>query len=293
LYSPETVEELRGISEGAEVTFDEIMITTSYIELQSLFGSSIQACTAFAATPSATADHLTYVGQNNDEKLDFITKGDCTILSILKSNSGPDILDYTYAGAPASMGINSCGLCECANGLPYERVETGVPILCVAREILNQTNLDDAVSKIMDAKIAVAANFVIGTDGRIANVEANPSKVQITTSESILFHTNHYLCSTSDFAENIGEEVSSSSLLRCNRMENLLKENIGKLDLPIFQSILKDHENSPNSICAHKDGKLMADRSKTIDSMIFIPEKRQAWIAKGNPCEAGFERYEI
>lgn len=293
-YSTNIIEELRGTSEGAGITFEEIMIATSYIELLSLITPSTQLCTAFAAAPSSTLDHLTYVGQNNDEKLDFITKGNRTILAILKSEDSPDILDYTYAGAPASMGMNSTGLCACANGLSYERVETGVPILCVAREILNQTNIDDALDRIMNTKLAVAANFVIGTEGAIVNVEANPSKVQVTSSESTLFHANHYLCSTNDFEKKIGESVTASSLARCSRMENLLKEAEGPLDLGMFQSFLRDHKNWPNSICAHKEGEpALTERSKTIDSMIFIPKKRQAWIAKGNPCESDFICYEI
>ena len=237
------------------------------------------------------------MGQNNDESLDFITRGDRTTLSIHKQPKGPDVLNYTYAGAPASMGINSSGLCLCGNALPYEGSEIGVPILCVAREILNQTDLTDAIKRVKEAKIAVAANLAIGTTEGITNVEANPDKVQVSYSETILFHANHYLCSTKDFSDKIGKDdgVSVSSLARCNRMESLMKANSEKLELFLLQGFLRDHENRPYSICAHKSesGSPIVNTSKTIDSMIFIPEEREAWIAKGNPCENKFVSYRI
>ena len=57
---------------------------------------------------------------------------------------------------------------------------------------------------------------------------------------------------------------------------------------------MADHENGTNSICLHVDpNKPKPKQERTLDSMIYVPNKREAWLANGNPCEVEFQRYTV
>ena len=77
-------------------------------------------------------------------------------------------------------------------------------------------------------------------------------------------------------------------------MRALIEANKGRLNRMVLEGILRDHENRPDMICAHVNEKRSKSHwSRTLDGMIYIPEKREAWIAHGNPCESEFIRYGV
>ncbi|HKM77676.1 MAG TPA: carcinine hydrolase/isopenicillin-N N-acyltransferase family protein, partial [Candidatus Bathyarchaeia archaeon] len=133
-------------------------------------------------------------------------------------------------------------------------------------------------------------NFLLGTPGGIMDIESYPDRVLTHSSDDLIWHTNHCLYSKGLQYEN--NEYRSNSVARCDRIESLLHSNNSKLDLKVLQSFLSDHENAPNSICWHVDPKKPTPKQvRTLDSMIYVPEKKEAWIAKGNPCQTAFVRY--
>jgi isopenicillin-N N-acyltransferase-like protein len=291
-YSEEVAEEIKGTAEGASVQLNEILLITAFNEV--FYPKLAKACTSFAARSNATVDHLTYVGQNNDEGIDPWLDGDCTTLTKYAQKDAPDALVYSYAGAPAMMGINSSGLSVCINALDYEKPKTAVPMLCVVREVLNQKDLDAAIATIERADRAFALNFMLGDTKGIADVEANPLRVTVTRSDDVLHHANHYLYGTEGFTEPKSDDYRVNSEARCDRMAELIERDKEKLNLTTFQRFLRDHENRPNTICAHVNpAKPKVHHSRTLDGMIYVPEKREAWISKGNPCENEFVGYVV
>ena len=291
-YSEEVAEEITGTAEGAGVQLNELLLITAFNEV--FYPRLSKACTSFAARGCATSDHLTYVGQNNDEGIDPWLDGECTTLTKYSQKTAPDALIYSYAGAPAMMGTNSSGLSVCINALGFEKPRIAVPMLCVVRELLNQKDLDGALGSIERADRAFALNFMIGDTKGIMDVEANPLSVKVRRSEDILHHANHYLYGTNGFTDPKSDEYRENSVARCDRMAELINHNKGKLNLELFQEFLRDHENRPNTICAHVNpARPKAHHSRTLDGMIYVPEKREAWITKGNPCKNEFVRYDV
>lgn len=69
-YAPELVDEIRGISEGAEFQFDQVFLINCFDEVcwhgPSLLTKGLHACTAFAASGRATVDGKCYVGESWD-----------------------------------------------------------------------------------------------------------------------------------------------------------------------------------------------------------------------------------
>ncbi|MGD0689268.1 MAG: C45 family peptidase [Candidatus Bathyarchaeia archaeon] len=291
-YSEEIAEEIRGTADGADIQPNEVLLVAAFNEV--FYPKLSKACTSFAARDKATSDGLTYVGQNNDEGIDPWLDGDCVTLTKYVQKDGPDALIYSYAGAPAMMGMNSSGLSVCINALGFEKTKVGVPMLCIVREVLNQKDLDGAVAAIERADRAYALNFMLGDNKGIVDVEANPLKVTATRSNVFLHHANHYVYGTEGFTDPKSGDSRVNSEARCDRMLELLQSNEGKLNLNTFQEFLRDHANRPNMICAHVNpAKPKAHHSRTLDGMIYIPEKREAWISHGNPCENEFVRYTV
>lgn len=292
-YSEEILNEIEGVAEGSRLSLEEIMLIAAFNEV--FYPRLARACTSFAVRNGATADGYTYVGQNNDEGIDPWLDGDCTTLTRFVQKDAPNALIYTYAGAPAMMGINSAGLSLCLNALGFDAPKIGVPMLCVVREVMNQKSIDDAIAAIERAERAFALNFIMASPKEISNVESNPMKVEVTKSADLLYHANHYIfCPVEGFSEAKSPEYRKNSTSRCNRMQDLIESNKGKLTLPMLEGFLRDHENRPDMICSHVNhNRTRAHWSRTLDGMIYMPEKREAWIAHGNPCESEFERYTV
>ena len=289
-FSSAVSDEIHGMADAAGVKVDEVYILAAFNELY--YPSPKNHCTSFAVRDGATRDGLTYVGQNNDEAIEPWLSGDCVTLTRHIQTGAPDVLIYTYAGVPAQMGLNSEGFALCVNALHYDRATTGVPMFCLVREILNQRSVDDAIEMLRGAKRPYSLNFVMGDTRRIVDVESTPKALEITETEDMVYHTNHFVCSKDPRIGSQGGKKFHNTKTRCRRIEGLLQSNKGRLDLGMLEAFLRDHENWPDSICCHSGAREgQGAKVKTFDSMIYVPEKREAWLTRGNPCETEFVRY--
>ena len=289
-FSSVVSDEIRGMAHASDLKVDEIYVLAAFNELY--YPLPRNHCTSFAVRDGATSDGLTYVGQNNDEAIEPWLNGDCVTLTRVVQKTGPSVLIYTYAGVPAQMGMNSQGFALCINALFLDRATTGVPMFCLAREVLNQKSVDDAIQLIDDTKRPYSLNFVMGDARRIVDVESTPRALEITTSDDMVYHTNHFVCSRDPRIGSQLGKIFRNTKTRCKRIEELLLSSRGTLDLATLETFLRDHGNWPDSICCHlgaREGP--SAKVKTFDSMIYIPEKKEAWLTRGNPCEAEFARY--
>lgn len=295
-YSEDIAQEIQGQAEGAGIRLEESYFMGAMGEIfysRNPF-SAPSKCTSFGVRGNAIQDHLTHIGQNNDDHNDLYLDGHCTTLTKYHQKDKPDVLIYTYPGVPAQMGINSSGLSICGLAMAYNEVKSGVPAMCITREILNQTTTAGAINAIERAKRAYSQSWMIGTNEAITNVEVTPYETRIMHSDDILYHTNHFMSPVSGLTGLTWEGFYDSSRHRCDRMKELLLSNTGKLNLGLLQSFLRDHANGVDSICSHPDpAQPRHIQHQTFDSMIYIPEKREAWIAKGNPCQSEYAKYVI
>ena len=289
-FSSTVSDEIKGMADASGVKIDEIYVLAAFNELY--YPAPRNHCTSFAVRNGATRDGLTYVGQNNDEAIEPWLNGDCVTLTRMVQRSAPNVLIYTYAGVPAQMGMNSHGFSLCVNALHYDRASTGVPMFCLAREVLNQKSVEDAIQLIRGTKRPYSLNFVMGDTKQVVDVESTPRALEITTSDDIVYHTNHYVCSKDPRVGSQRDKKFRNTKTRCRRIQDLLLSKKGKLDLAILETFLRDHRNWPDAICCHSGAREGAGaKVKTFDSMIYIPEKREAWLTRGNPCEAEYQRY--
>ena len=90
------------------------------------------------------------------------------------------------------------------------------------------------------------------------------------------------------------ERLGPSTPYRTNRLDRLLRKNLGKLDMNHFAAALGDHFGAPNAICRHPDPRQPAPkRTMTNASLVIDLENRSMHIADGPPCENAFTYYPL
>jgi isopenicillin-N N-acyltransferase-like protein len=292
-YSQDTMEEIQGTAEGAGVSLNELVMVIAFPEMY--YPRLYQHCTAFAVGGGTTVGGEIYVGQNEDEGLDPWLSGECSVLVSVNRKEGPEVLTYTYAGVPSMKGMNSAGIALCINALVCEQSKLGVPGLVVTREVLYQKTIGDAIGAIARAKRANSLNYVIAdTNGELYDIEATPNDYDYIYSDRMIVHANHFLSQRLKIEKDMIKERLADSIIRQNRMRRLQEEKMGKIDLKFLMSALRDHINYPNSICRHPNpAEAEGLRGKTLDSIIWVPRKKEVWLAKGPPCQTQYYQYGI
>jgi len=286
-YSSEIEEELRGIAEGSGRSYHEIVMVNA-LEERKAFQSS--HCTAFAATGQATVGGETFSGQTWDGIEKEWWDGQFGLLFKVRRKEGPDLLDYTNPGILASAGLNSEGIAVNWNTMPQPELAIGVPAYVIVAEVLRQKTLGDAIDAARRAPRASTFNLVITDGTELYSVEGAPGDVDVLYGGECMAHANHFV--SDRLAPRLNSEVSSSSIIRHNRMNRLLRSSYGKIDLQACMGFLRDHVNYPSSICTHPgDHPDPKERGYTLDAWISVPAKRELWIAHGLPCQSEFARF--
>ncbi|MGM0445630.1 MAG: C45 family autoproteolytic acyltransferase/hydrolase [Bacillota bacterium] len=292
-YSLNIFEEIKGIAEGSEKLVEEIVMIHMHEEKS---GFSSHNCTTFASTGNATSKGETFIGQTWD-----ISKNLCEVTGafLLKESidKSLDILAYTYAGMLAGAGMNSAGISLVWNSVPRLDIKIGVPTYIIIAEILRQEKIGDALASIFRAKRAGCFNFLIADKTEIYSIEATPNDVGILYSSDYLVHTNHYLSDKfkekQDIAK-VAKEYSASTIIRNNKIDSLLKEKYGSVNLDNCKEFMCDHLNYPESICRHPDPKKSKDeRIITCSSFIMLPSSQEMWSTNGPACENKFYKHTV
>ena len=301
-------EEMRGVAEGAELPLGDIAMLNARYEITfGLFGREARAkdlaaiaedadgCSTFGALPEATANGHTILGQNWDWLAGV--HGRCAVLRI-RRKSGTDLICYTEAGiVGGKMGVNEHGIGLVENGLVSDhdgRNEYEKPFHMRCREILDAETYDFALQPIVATRRVCSANFVVGhADGEIIDLETSPNEVSYHyPQDGLVTHSNHFLDARHGPSQM--ERLSTSTLYRANRLDRLLRKDIGKLDAGLCQAALADHFGRPNAICRHPDERLPeAKRTMTNAAFVIDLNARTMSIANGPPCSHPFVEHAL
>lgn len=279
---PQYIEELEGIAEGAQVSFDEVFLTMCE-ELWESF--AWHGCTDMAARCKATADGTTLVAHTND----LLPKTE-SMLVLLKVQAGsePEFLGVSVGGIAVSAGYNAAKISLTGNQLDSNDVRPGVPRLLVVRAILGSKTLSEAMTHCLLPTRASSYNNVLADgSGEVYSMEGSATDCEaIYISDDVMAHANHYNAPSMRRFER-DRSVNASSIIRHNRAEYLLRQNFGKLTPELFKTLLADHAGYPTSICKH------GFESQTVFSIIVQVETLKSWIGRGHACETEYIEYQL
>ena len=229
MHIPHVLEELRGIADGAELSFDDVLLSNMFEEVYDAaplmlglggIGSPAQGCTSFTALSGGRR----FAGQNMDFSCNLRGK------QALIRYKAPEkqMLLYGFVGQVGGIGVNQKGLSVFVNTLPQgaARESDGLGSAFICRMLLEQSSAADALEKLTTVHRFSGNNFVI-TDhhtGMVVECDADQAIPRVQTEETrAVVATNHAL--HLNFRRDIpglftdGEPIRSTIFLSIERME--------------------------------------------------------------------------
>jgi len=288
-HTPQYLRELEGMAQGAGVTLDDLMVLNC---MEGIVNDALHLkCTSFAAAAECTQDGHVLVAHNEDWSPE--DEGTVYLLRAHPQDE-PAYLALTYGGLLPNVGFNEAGLAQCCDSVYPDDSRLGVPRIFVARSVLACRTLSDALGgAVMDKRAAGYNHLLAHESGELYNLEASARRFAVHyAQDGLLAHTNHYLDPRLQAVEAQPEALLRSHV-RFHRADRLL-HTLAPHTLESFQQILADHVNRPRSICCHDvDNPVAIERSKTIASVIIDLTARSMYVARGNPCESTFHRFDL
>lgn len=279
--------EVEGIAKGADSDFVDLMVLNARYEF--LHFPTEGECTAFALLREATEDGLVYVGQNWDNR-PFVLEH--TLIVRETEENGTRIIGTTEAGQLIRNGMNSHGLGMCANSLNsiFDRAGVGVPANFLRRKLLSLKSMDQMIAWLVNAPRTVSNNYCLASaENRAFDVEAVPTAPWLLLPEdNILTHANHL----------VGDrtvDAYQGMKFRGELLYKLLARKNGRITTDYVKECLKNHENFPDSLCAHMlEGETeMRKMWQTNASIIYNLDKLEMDICYGPPCQGEYVTYTL
>src|SRR5512138_1642658 len=287
---PQYVEEMRGVAEGANVTFDDVMALNA-MEAVTMDALHLTRCTSFAVNEERTADGHVLAAHNED----WIPEDENDVYVIsAKPRDEPPFLAMTYGGLLPNVGFNAYGIAQLIDSVYPTDSRIGIPRLVVSRAVLGSRRISGAIGRALVPHRAAGYNHLIAHEsGEMYSIEVSARRFEILHGQDgYMVHTNHYLSPHMREVESDPEELISSRV-RYFRANRLLRQT-SQHSLKSLQAIQKDHVNLPNSICNHAvDWSDPLDREKTINALVIDLTVREMHICWGNPCQNAYHTYHL
>ena len=192
--TPELLEEVRGIAEGAAVSFERILAYNLMDEewWYSQARGHRHACSVVAIPAGEGRGAL--LAQNMD--LPEVMDGGQTILRSTAPD-GRQTVVLTAAGMIGLTGCNSDGLGVCVNTLSMlNHSAEGLPVAFVVRGLLERRSLAGAEAFLRAVPHASGQHYAIASDGDAAGFECSAGGVVASDGgQGRFWHTNHPLAS--------------------------------------------------------------------------------------------------
>lgn len=228
-------------------------------------------CSAFIATGSMTKDHKIVIAHNNWTS--YLAGSRWVIMMDIVPEHGNRIIMDGFPGVIASdddFGINSSGLMVTETTITqFEGWNpNGKPEFVRARKALQYANsIDDYVRIIKQGNNGGYANdWLVGDrkTGEIAYLELGLKNTPLWRTRDGYFVSSNFARDPKVIKEETTfdpQDASTSPNARHIRWEQLMKENKGKIDVPMAEKFLGDHFDSfekkehadERSLCGHAD----------------------------------------
>ena len=301
-WTPELLEELRGISDGSGQKYNDVyafqLVDELWVFVDSLYNSGKHHCSCIGVT--STPDHPAYTAQNMD--LENYMNGYQVLLHIKGETDIPEQYLFTCAGLIVTTGMNEYGISVNPNTLmELKSSPDGLPVAFVIRGILNCHESEKVLSFISSIKYASGQNYVIGIQDSIYDFETSatqsvrfyPNKEK----KELVYHTNHALNNHDvkpwyqEYHNNVmsGMSKDMNSETRFSSLEKRLNMPVNAINVDILKSTLRSKDNEKNPICrTYKEGGEIFTFGSVIYTLTGIPSVQ---VTKGSPDQTEYKEY--
>jgi isopenicillin-N N-acyltransferase-like protein len=285
---PQYVDEMVGMSEGAGISLEDMVVLVS-MEAVTSDALHLDKCTSFAVNNDRTADGHVLIAHNEDWSP---AEEEDVFVIHAEPEDEPPFLAMTYGGYPSAVGFNGYGISQCCDSVYPTDSRIGVPRLIVARGVLAAQTPSDAINRALIPQRAAGYNhLIVHESGEIYSIEASArSFAMLYGEDGALAHTNFFVDPQMQTIENDPDELVAKRI-RYHRATRMLAEETLHT-IKSLQAIQRDHINHPHSICNHDENiPNPIERSKTICALVMDLTSRAMHISWGNPCENAYHTY--
>ena len=303
-FEPAFVAEMRGIAEGADVAFEDIVLVNCRTEVLQLakraealakLKQEPDGCTGAILLPEATADGSVIHGQNWDWKSECAETG---VVLRIRREDGPDILTFVEAGGLARCGMNAAGVAITANYLESDRdyTQEGVPLSLLRRKALEQEQVALAFRTLYTTPKSGSNNLMLShASGYGVDIECAPDESFLMQPEGgILVHSNHWLSPVAlSKLKEMGLLSTPDSAYRDRRVRDALTPKRGKLTIDDLREAFFDDWQTPWSVCRPPRMNLGGNLSATVAMILMKPGEGLMEIAPLPALNRTFTRYTL
>ncbi len=291
-WTPELMDEVRGIADGAGLDHDTIFAYQLVDEIW------VMGAEMLGSDHAKNGDNCTTIGVRKSpqgpsmvsQTLDIPTfyHGFQTLLRIKEPESGLETMLFTFPGFIAANGMNSASVAVVVNAVQQlEHSRDGLPVAFVIRGILRKKTYKEAVDFIHRIKFGAPQNYMIGGLEDVGSFECSAHHVEVFSpypGARFTYHTNHPLKNMHFTPELLGRFKSRNInpreyTFKCQRFEALqkiLKNNDVELSIKKLKDIYSDRETIINN------------RGTFGATIMVLSESPELHISPGRPDEEPF-----
>lgn len=298
-FDPAYVEEMKGIAQGAGVSYEDILLINARTEIVGLARKGAvrgaDECTSVAVLPERAAEGKYFQGQNWDNR---VACADTAIVLKVVMPDGLRLLTFVEAGGMARYGMNSSGVCLNANGLESDRDyrQSGVPLSLIRRKALEQDHFTPALQVIVSTPKTCSCNVLLGTkDGFAVNIECAPDESFITYPDGgTAVHANHWV-NPGALAKlkDTGLSTMTDSVMRQWRITQLINNRGARIAVDQLKTYFSDTFGSPYSLCRPERHNTFGDLVATTATVILRPQDGVMEVARMPYKTADYIEYTI
>jgi hypothetical protein len=293
-WTPDLLDEVRGLAEGAGVEFDT-MFALQLPDECFAHGAAIagERCSSLGFGPAGGRPAC--VAQNLDAP--SFTDGFQLVLHVKGQGGDPDAFVLTQAGCIGLNGVNSRAVGVCCNALwQLAGNRDGLPVAFVVRGVLRQRSVEDAVAFLQRVRHASGQNYVVGGPARVFSYECSANRVARFAPagrDDVVWHTNHPLASDdygapyralrADPAALAAGEANTRTRLRC--LEDRLTGGRPARDVDGIKATLAARDSAEYPVCRARGGAAFTFAS----TVMVLSEPPVFHVAPGPPDVTPYE----
>ena len=304
-FDPSYIEEMRGIAEGADVPFEDVVLLNARTEIIKLANPAIRArlktpedpdgCTGVVVLPQAAGSGRLIHAQNWDWKREC---AETAVVLKVRRDDGPDVMTFTEAGALGRCGFNAVGIAITANYLESDRDyrQVGVPLALIRRKVLENEHVALAMRAVYCTKKSAANNMIVShRDGVAIDFECAPDETfQVHPQNGLLVHANHFVSPVAlGKLKDTGIFNTPDSLYRDIRVRDLLQPHIGSITFDTVKHALFDEFAYPWSVCRPPRRNLSNNLSATVAMILMEPASGLMQVAPLPALNREFTTYRL
>jgi len=304
-WAPTLLEEVRGIAEGAEQSFDDIL-GLQLVDEEWAFGlrrrlaRPTTKCTAFAL-PNHT-HQTSYAGQNMD--IGSSMDGKQVLLRIVPEHSSaeaaelPAALVFSSAGNIGLNGLNALGLGVTCNTLAQlTSAKRGLPVSFTVRTLLQQASLEQAEGLLRRIQHACGQNYILSTRNEMRCFECSATQVVPYAPKDWggrVFHTNHPLVHPESGDARAGaKQPGNSTLARLKSISQRLGDPQREPTLVDIKAALSAHDDPAYPVSRNVNPERSAIGFTAGACIYELGDKARLHLAAGPPCETEFKTFDF